>query len=74
MQKEDHFTVFGEDVTADTCCTSLGGALCDNCETLQGDNIQLVSRTQEFSIVADAISDLPNYGIHKVHDTSIIKF
>lgn len=57
---------FGEDVTADTCCTSLGGALCDNCEKLQGDSIQLISRTLEFSIVADAISDLPNYGIHKV--------
>jgi hypothetical protein len=65
MQKEDHF---GEDITADTCCTSLGGALCDNCEKLeiQGDNIQLVSRIQEFSIVAEAISDLPNHGIHKV--------
>ena len=57
---------FGEDVTDDTCCTSLGGALCDNCEKLQGDNIQLISRTQEFSIVADAISDLPNHGIQKV--------
>ena len=59
-------TIWRIDVTADACCTSLGGALCDNCENLQGDNIQLVSRTQEFSIVTDAISDLLNHGIHKV--------
>ena len=60
---------FGEEITADVCCKSLGGATCDNCERLQTDGVQLVSRIQEFSIIADAISDLPNHGIKKVSST-----
>ena len=72
MQKENHLQYFGEEIPADACCTTLGGTLCDNCKELERDNIQLVSRTQEFSIIADAIIDLPNHGIHKVRQFIII--
>ena len=58
---------FGEDIpSVESCCTNLGGVSCDNCEKKGKGDVQLVSRMQEFQIISDALSDLPNHGINKV--------
>ena len=54
---------FGEETNDDTSCHTLGGELCDNCTS---DQTELAPREQDFAIIADAITDLPNHGITKV--------
>lgn len=63
---------FGENISADATCHSLGGAPCDNCQSLplcvpsQGQN--------DFKIIANAISDIPNHGIAQVRYTLFFQY
>ena len=55
---------FGENISADATCHSLGGALCDNCQALPS---RICSQGEsDFKIIANATSDIPNHGIAKV--------
>ena len=57
---------FGEEVTEDTTCQTLGSALCDNCSFHLSQPTQ-ISKANDFHVVVDAIRDLPEHGIQKVH-------
>lgn len=56
---------FGEAVSDATSCISMGDALCDNCALSQVKTCE-VSKADHFKIIADAITDLPEHGVHKV--------
>ena len=49
-----------------TDCYSLEGEICDNCRSMRSCNIAMTSKRHDFSIIADAIDDLPRHGIVKV--------